>query len=87
MEPRKDRLGKTPRIGDKVAYNPPYYKGLEIKTIEGFAKSGLPILGVDAAGIKITPKTGFVIVERSKDVPKKEYKITKVSVFCKLFVF
>ncbi len=70
MKVRHDNTGKTPKIGDKIAYNPPYYKGLEIHTVTGFAKSGLPYLGDN----KDTPKTGFVIVE---EAPSKVKTITR----------
>ena len=44
MERRKDLTGKEPVVGDFIAYNPPYYKGIIIACVIGFAKSGLPIV-------------------------------------------
>lgn len=41
MEERKDIVGNTIRIGDEVAYNPPYYKGLKTGTIVGFTPKGV----------------------------------------------
>lgn len=76
MKVRQDNTGKTPKIGDKIAYNPPYYKGLEIHTVTGFAKSGLPYLGDS----KDTPKTGFVIVESApEDFSGREREILILS--------
>ena len=78
MNVRQDNLGKTPKVGDKIAYNPPYYKGLEIYTVTGFAKSGLPYLGDS----KNTPKTGFVIVEVApkvsgvKEITRKVFSVS-----------
>lgn len=59
MEKRKDIMGNTPEIGDTIAFNPPYYKGLKKAKVIGFSKAGLPIIskGNDS------PKTGFVIVK------------------------
>lgn len=41
MEERKDIVGNIIKIGDEVAYNPPYYKGIEIATILGFTPKGV----------------------------------------------
>lgn len=41
MEERKDIAGNIIKIGDEVAYNPPYYKGLKIATIIGFTPKGV----------------------------------------------
>lgn len=72
MDIREDNMGKTPKIGDKIAYNPPYYKGLETHIVTGFAKSGLPYLDDS----KKTPKTGFVIVEVApEDFSRREREI------------
>lgn len=62
---RKDNLGRVPKIGDLVCYNPPYYKGLEYGKVIGFNNSGLPMVKVgkeDGAEI-CTPKTGFIIIK------------------------
>lgn len=79
MEIRKDILGRTPRIGDIVAWNPPHYKGLVFGQVIDFKKgSNLPMIRIDdsfkgnyygqSAGIfeegaVYVPKTGFVIGE------------------------
>lgn len=41
MEERKDIVGNIIKIGDEVAYNPPYYKGLKTATIIGFTPKGV----------------------------------------------
>ena len=61
MDIRKDILGRKPKIGDIIVYNPPYYKGIIKGFIVSFTKSGLPILNTMNSGI--TPKTGFAIVD------------------------
>jgi polyphosphate kinase 2 (PPK2 family) len=62
---RKDILERTPEIGDIVTFNPPYYKGLLIGKVVGFAKSGLPLLEVEEwEGEVATPKTQFAIIKR-----------------------
>lgn len=43
MEERKDIVGNIIKIGDEVAYNPPYYKGLKTGTIVGFTPKGIKI--------------------------------------------
>ena len=69
MKVRQDRMGRTPKVGDTIAYNPPYYKGLKTAEVTGFAKSGLPYLGDS----KKTPKTGFVIITAApEDFSKRE---------------
>lgn len=68
---RQDNTGKTPNIGDKVTFNPPYYKGLLIGEVIGEKKgSGLPIVKVDDR--EYTPKSGFVIIPELslKDIEK-----------------
>ena len=73
---RTDISGRTPAIGDWVAYNPPYYKGLKIAIVIDFAKSGLPIIidkdevkdyenadAEDKSCYRYTPKTGFVVIK------------------------
>ena len=79
MEIRTDLLGRTPRIGEKVAWNPPHYKGLVFGEVVDFKKgSNLPMIRIDdqfkerncgdSAGIfegneVFVPKTGFVIAD------------------------
>lgn len=79
MEIRKDILGRTPRIGDKVAWNPPHYKGLVFGEVIDFKKgSNLPMIRIDdqfkdryigqSCGVfegngVYVPKTGFVIAD------------------------
>ena len=41
MEERKDIVGNIIKIGDEVAYNPPYYKGLKTATIISFTPKGV----------------------------------------------
>lgn len=67
MKIRKDLLGRTPEIGNLIAFNPPYYKGIILAKVTGFAKSGLPQLescdgDTKYIGQNSTPKTGFVVV-------------------------
>lgn len=58
---RQDNTGRTPNIGDRVTFNPPYYKGLLIGEVTGEKKgSGLPT--IDVNGKEYTPKTGFVVI-------------------------
>lgn len=76
MNVRQDNTGKIPKVGDKIAYNPPYYKGLKIHTVTGFAKSGLPYLDDS----KNTPKTGFVIIESApEDFSNREREVLILS--------
>lgn len=79
MEIRTDLLGRTPRIGDKVAWNPPHYKGLVFGEVIDFKKgSNLPMIRIDdqfkgkhygqssglfEGGLVYVPKTGFVITD------------------------
>ena len=78
MEIRKDILGRTPRIGDKVAWNPCHYKGLVFGQIIDFKKgNNLPMIRIDDSfkgyygqsagtfegGTVYVPRTGFVIAE------------------------
>lgn len=74
MTKRKDLAGKEVSVGDIIAYNPPYYKGLVFGVITGFAKSGLPqihhcrvegckVQNIDSGMHPSTPKTGFIKVE------------------------
>lgn len=69
MDIRKDLVGKAPKIGDTIAFNPAKYKGLFIGKIIAFAKSGLPEvstekhIGQTNNSGNYTPKTGFVIIE------------------------
>lgn len=73
MRLRPDVIGRIPQIGSRIAYNPPYYKGLKVAIVIGFAKSGLPIIVPqdeyeeyleDSHGYNDTPKTGFVILDK-----------------------
>lgn len=43
MEERKDIVGNTIKIGDEVAYNPPYYKGIKTGIVTGFTPKGFKI--------------------------------------------
>jgi hypothetical protein len=74
--PKKDILGKTPKLYDIIAYNPPSYKGLVHGLCIGFTNAGLPKVDMDTAdygnySIKYhmqkngyyTPKTGFVCID------------------------
>jgi len=79
MEIRTDLLGRTPRIGDKVAWNPSHHKGLVFGEVVDFKKgSNLPMVRIDdqfkgkhygrSAGVLdgnevFVPKTGFVIAD------------------------
>lgn len=79
MEIRTDLLGRTPMIGDIVAWNPPHYKGLVFGQVIDFKKgSNLPMVRIDDQfksryigqdcgvfeGNKVyVPKTGFVIAD------------------------
>jgi len=80
MNIRKDMLNQIPSVGDLIAYNPPYVKGIVIARVLGFAKSGLPKV-IDIEDIEEslkecneengdiinycdTPKTGFVVVQK-----------------------
>lgn len=72
MTIRTDLVGKVPVIGSRIAYNPPYYKGIKIAIVVSFAKSGLPIIVPqdqyeeyleDSHGYNDTPKTGFVVID------------------------
>jgi hypothetical protein len=43
MTIRQDLMGKTPKIGDIIAYNPAHYKGIVLGYVTDFKKpSGLP---------------------------------------------
>lgn len=55
MEERKDIVGNVIKIGDEVAYNPPYYKGIKTGTIVGFTPKGIRLstLGVAFSVIKV----------------------------------
>lgn len=55
MEERKDIVGNIIKIGDEVAYNPPYYKGLKTATIIGFTPKGvrLDTLSIAFSVIKV----------------------------------
>jgi len=69
MEIRKDILGNTPKLGDKVAFNPPRRKGLIWGTVVGFSSTGLPKLNFDEKQgyyrEEYTPKTGFIVAQYS----------------------
>lgn len=43
MNERKDIDGNIISIGDRVAYNPPYYKGFTIGVVTGFTPKGFKI--------------------------------------------
>jgi hypothetical protein len=69
-----DVIGRTPQIGDRIAYNPPRVKGLTVAIVVGFSKAGLPVIvseaqhedflnrGPERRFYNDTPKTGFVII-------------------------
>ena len=40
-------IGNNIEIGDKVAYNPPYYKGLEVGIITGFTPKLVKVDGIN----------------------------------------
>ena len=42
MHIRKDILGREPKVGDVIAFNPPAYKGLVFGEVLSFSKVGLP---------------------------------------------
>ena len=72
MDIRKDILGREPKVGDIIAFNPPVYKGLVFGEVLSFSKVGLPEIdarerdifyfGRNLAG-RYSPKTGFVIAK------------------------
>ena len=72
MDIRKDILGREPKVGDIIAFNPPAYKGLVFGEVLSFSKVGLPEInaknndvfyyGRNIAG-RYSPKTGFVIAK------------------------
>jgi len=72
MDIRTDIIGRIIEIGCRVVYNPPYYKGIKVAIVVGFAKSGLPIIVPqdqyeeyleDNHGYNDTPKTGFARID------------------------
>ena len=69
MDIRKDIIGNIPKIGDTIAFNPPYYKGLVWGECVQFTSVGLPILKMeeDDDDYFMTPKTGFVIIKKLKN--------------------
>lgn len=74
--PRQDLLGRTPKIGDLIAFNPPRYKGILIGRVVEFTPAALPkcyVKGHVNVNLRIkfdnmhyAPTTGFVIVEEMK---------------------
>lgn len=62
---RKDILEREPEIGDLIAYNPPYNRGIVTGTIIGFSTGGLPIVQMYAKRTN-SIKTGFVIVKSER---------------------
>lgn len=73
---KTDMFGKTPKVDDRIVFNPPKYKGLVYGECIGFTESGLPkvkvenIKSVGYWALKrymekqgyYASKTGFVIV-------------------------
>jgi signal peptidase I len=73
---KTDIFDKEPKIGDRIVFNPPDYKGLVYGVCIGFSKAGLPKVKVENISsfgfwaLKnymekqgyYTPKTEFVIV-------------------------
>ena len=39
---KKDLFGKTPRVGDRIVFNPPKYKGLVYGIFCGYSETGNP---------------------------------------------
>lgn len=39
---KTDIFDKTPKVGDRIVFNPPKYKGLMHSKIVGFGRTGLP---------------------------------------------
>ena len=81
MEIKKDIFGITPKIGDTIIWNPPYYKGLAWGPCVGFSRSGLPkiqfdlyYLGVKNKDGNVTPKTGFVVKPNTSFYGGGEFK-------------
>jgi len=67
---RKDILGREPKIGDTIAFNPAGYKGLVNGVVININKSGLPeinpgekYMGQPNNNGNYAPKTGFVIAK------------------------
>lgn len=69
MDIRKDIMGREPKIGDTIAFNPPRYKGLLWGKCVKFTSVGLPILKMDEDDDDyfITPKTGFAIIKKPEE--------------------
>ena len=73
MDIRKDILGREPKVGDVIAFNPPAYKGLVFGEVLSFSKAGLPevnagerdifYFGRNLAG-RYSPKTGFAVIKK-----------------------
>lgn len=62
MKAKVDIVGNTPKIGDVVIYNPPYYKGIKLVEISDFTKSGCPVgYYLDNRDYKHIVKTNFFI--------------------------
>lgn len=67
MNIRADVAGVVPAVGDRIAFNPPRYKGTLYGECVGFSKVGLPqikcISNEDGFNFQIySPKTGFAVM-------------------------